>query len=102
MVLFWQKASAMCAASIGKAIFSENVLRLLRREIRRDTGLLIDPEDLAKALHDLLSQEAREQIGPMRIRKKRKTPKRSNRDSAVAESTPAASEPSEPIELPPR
>jgi hypothetical protein len=52
--LFWEKATAMCAASIGKALFSESVLRLLRREIRRESGLLIDQEDLAKALHEML------------------------------------------------
>jgi len=70
---FWEQTVAMSAATIGKALFGESVLMLLRREIRRDTGLLIDPEDLAKGLHGLLSPEAREQMGPARIRKRRRT-----------------------------
>ncbi len=68
---FWQKHKALGPASIAKALFHENVLRLLRREIRREEGLLIDSEDLAAAVHRMLSPEAREQIGPLRIRKRR-------------------------------
>jgi hypothetical protein len=69
---FWDKATAMCAGSIGKAMFSDDVLRVLRREIRRSCGVLIDPEDLAAAIHDMLSQEAREEIGPVKVRRKRR------------------------------
>jgi hypothetical protein len=73
---FWEKATALGPTSICKALFSESVLMLLRREIRRDTGLLIDPEDLAKSLHAMLSTETREQIGPLRVRRRRRpTPK---------------------------
>jgi hypothetical protein len=84
---FWEKAAAMSPATIGKALFGETVLMLLRREIRRETGLLIDREDLAKALHGLLSPEAREQVGPVRIRKKRRALKQRG--------APQASEPTE-------
>jgi hypothetical protein len=73
---FWEKATALGAASLGKALFKESIIMMLRREIRRDYGLLIDPEDLGKSLHDMLSLEAREQIGPMRILRKRKAAKK--------------------------
>lgn len=72
---FWEKAAALGPASLARSLFSESVLMLLRREIRRDTGLLIDREDLAKSLHEMLSAEAREQIGPLRIRKRRRAAK---------------------------
>jgi hypothetical protein len=69
----------MNAASIGKALFSEEVLRFVRRDIRRREGLLVDEEDLASALHEMLSTDAREQMGPMRIRRRpRWTPKTGN------------------------
>jgi len=84
--LFWEKTTALCAGSIGKALFSENVLRLLRRELRRKTGLLIDTEDLAKSIHEMLCTEAREQIGPMRIRKQRRV---SCKPNQVVVQTPA-------------
>jgi predicted type IV restriction endonuclease len=69
---FWERKTALCAGSIGKAIFHESVLRVLRREIRRLCDVLIDPEDLAVAVHNMFSQEARDEMGPLRIRKNRK------------------------------
>jgi len=68
---YWACQEAMNPASIGRALFHENVLRNIRREIRRDTGRLIDIEDLAEAVRNMLSPEAREEIGRMRIRKRR-------------------------------
>ena len=47
------------------------MLRVIRREIRRDAGFLIDQEDLGTAIHQMLSQEARELVGPLRIRRHR-------------------------------
>ncbi len=73
---FWEKATALGPASIGKALFSEKLLLLLRREIRRDTGILIDSEDLATSVHGMLSQEVREEIGPARVRKRRRPTKK--------------------------
>lgn len=68
---YWQQKSALSAASIGNALFAEPVLMLIRREIRRRESLLIDVEDLGAALHGMFSTEAREQIGPFKIRRKR-------------------------------
>ena len=69
---YWDKTTALAASSIGRALFQENVLMRIRREIRRDAGILIDREDLAKALHEMLTPEAREHIGPVKVRKRRK------------------------------
>ena len=69
---YWDHRSALDAESIGKALFTEEVLRAVRRKIRHNEGLLVDEEDLASAIHGLFSIEAREKIGPMRIRRKRK------------------------------
>src|SRR3990172_4463083 len=68
---FWARRAALSPVSIGRALFQLDVLRRIRREIRREEGLLIDPEDLAVALHSMLSLEAREQIGPPGVRKRR-------------------------------
>jgi len=75
---FWEKAAALEPVSIAKALFSQSVLMLIRREIRRDTGLLIDPEDLAKSLHGMFSTEARELIGPVRIRRRRRASRKAS------------------------
>lgn len=68
---FWQRRAALSPESIGKALFTEEVLRFIRREIRRREGILIDEEDLASAIHNMFAPEARERIGPLRIRRKK-------------------------------
>lgn len=74
---YWNQRVALSPASIGRAIFTEEALKFIRREIRRREGLLIDEEDLAVAIHEMLSTEARERIGPLKVRRraKRATPK---------------------------
>ena len=70
----------MSPGSIGKSLFTEFVLRALRKQIRKDSKIMVDHEDIASALHEMLTIEAREQIGPMKIRRKRK-PAKSNAPS---------------------
>ena len=70
---YWERHVALSPESIGRALFTEGGLRLIRREIRRREGVLIDEEDLAKAIHGMLSTEVRERIGPPRVRRKAKT-----------------------------
>lgn len=67
---YWDHRVALGAASIGRALFAEDCLRFIRRDIRRREGVLIDEEDLAKAIHEMLCAEARELIGPMKIRRR--------------------------------
>lgn len=103
---FWEKTTALGPGSICKALFHESVLMLLRREIRRDTGLLIDQEDLAKSLHAMLSTETREQIGPLRVRRRRRPAPKTAEEAAPAQTvdSPPAAAPngqSEPSADPP-
>ena len=70
---YWEHRMALSPKSIGRALFTEEALKLIRREIRRRDGILIDEEDLANAIHSMLSTESREQIGPLKIRRKSKT-----------------------------
>ena len=72
---FWESSTAMSAGSIGKSLFTETVLGALRKQIRKDCKILVDHEELADALHEMLTIDAREQIGPMKIRRKRKPSK---------------------------
>ena len=73
---YWEHRVALSPTSIGRALFAADVLKLIRREIRRNEGMLIDEEDLGAAIHEMLSTEARERIGPLKIRRRRgRTPK---------------------------
>jgi hypothetical protein len=45
---------------------------------------MIDTEDLAVAVRDMFSPEAREEIGPLRIRKRRRVPHKPDARAAPA------------------
>jgi len=66
---FWDEQVALSPEPIAKALFCEASLKLIRRELKKSTGLLADLETLATALHNMFSVETRERIGPMRIRR---------------------------------
>ena len=87
---YWEHRAALSAESIGCAIFTEETLKFIRREIRRREGILIDEEDLAKAIHEMLSNEAREQIGPVKIRRRAKSRKQAASPELEKSADPAA------------
>ena len=101
---FWGRTSAVAPDSIGKCLFKESVMNVLRREIRKEYDHLIDPEDLVDAIKNMLTVEARESIGRIRLRKtrrkksgkskkakgKKKSPTSEKAESAKAPSLPPA------------
>lgn len=68
----WNRKSALSAQSLGRALFSESVLRIVRREVRLTEGISVDEEDLASGIKMLFSPEAREQMGPIKIRRRKR------------------------------
>lgn len=87
---YWERRVALSPASIGRALFTEEALKFIRREIRRREGVSIDEEDLAAAIHEMLSTEARERIGPLKIRRRPKS--RAKAAEAPAEPIPEAAD----------
>lgn len=85
---YWEHRAALSPESIGRALFTEETLKLIRREVRRREGILIDHEDLAIAIHEMFSTEARELVGPLRIRRA-KPQKRAASSAPVAGATAA-------------
>lgn len=96
---YWRRTHALSAASIAKGLFHSQVLMLIRREIRRAEGLLIDVEDLARAIQALFSSEAREEIGPVRVRAPRRRRRAAPTNGAAAQ--PVAADASPAVAPPP-
>ena len=69
---YWNKHTALSAESLGKAIFNHGVLKAVRRDIRRREGVIIDEEEIAQRIHEMFTVEAREKIGPLKIRRQYK------------------------------
>ncbi len=89
---YWTRRQALGPESIGRALFTFDVLARIRREIRRKESLLIDVEDLARAIRELFSAEARERIGIVKVarRKLKKAKKTDKTGAAAAGATSAA------------
>ncbi|MGD1026569.1 type I restriction enzyme HsdR N-terminal domain-containing protein [Candidatus Binatus soli] len=73
---FWERTAALNPESVGRFLFDEQVLSLMRRKIHNSEGVLLDVEDIAGAIHDLFSDDAREKIGPPKLRHHQHKPKR--------------------------
>ncbi|MCE9619066.1 MAG: type I restriction enzyme HsdR N-terminal domain-containing protein [Planctomycetes bacterium] len=85
---FWETETALSAGSIGKSLFTDSALNFLRRQIRKDSGMLVDTEELASSIQQMFTAEAREQIGPVKIRRKRKTKTKTASASVPNDSNP--------------
>ena len=70
---YWDRHTALSPESIGKALFSEETLCEIRRIIRKREGFIIDVEDLGSTIHNMLSTETRERVGPLHIYWKKKS-----------------------------
>lgn len=92
---FWRTAVALGPASIARGLFHEATLAIIRRLVRKHEGFLVDPEDLAKSIRGMLTTEAREQIGPLKIRK---TPRVSAVARAKKKKPDRATTPTEGVE----
>jgi len=81
---YWKLLTALSPKSISRWLFSEHVIRFVRREIRRRYGIMVDVEDLASAIYGLFTVEAKERIGPPKIHFQKRNKKTSSLiDAAV-------------------
>jgi hypothetical protein len=92
----WSHRTALSPESIAKSLFTDENLGRIRRDIRKREGLLVSVDGLGRAIHDMLSVEVRERIGPLRIRKKRRAREKEDdsmgaSDSASAPAVPTTS-----------
>ena len=85
---FWKKQVALNPKSIIRALFFEDALKLIRREIKKREGILVDEEDLGTAIQSLFSPEVREQIGPFKIRRKRVSRQEDAKEEPINPSEP--------------
>lgn len=73
---FWHKQVSLNPDSIIKALFHEDTLTAIRREIRRISDVLVDEDEIVDSIKRLLSSEVLSQFGEaIKIRRKRRTRK---------------------------
>jgi hypothetical protein len=69
---FWQQKKVLSAASVVRVLFHEDVLRVVRRLLRKDAEAMLDIEDVFSAVRDVVSKEALADAGDLGITKRRK------------------------------
>jgi predicted type IV restriction endonuclease len=69
---FWAQKKVLSPASVVRVLFNEEVLRVVRRLLRKDSEAMLDIEDVFKAVRDVVSKEALADAGDLGITKKRK------------------------------
>ena len=83
---YYLRRKTLSPRSIIQAVFREDTLRAIRKHLREATGVSVDEEELTDSIKDMLSKDAWEQIGDVKIKRKRKTSK----SRQEAETSPAS------------
>jgi hypothetical protein len=73
---YWERKKALSPASVVRVLFSEDVLRRIRRELNKKAPARLEIEDVFNAVRDAISKEALLEVGEISIGKKRKKRKK--------------------------
>jgi predicted type IV restriction endonuclease len=85
---FWLQKKALAPASIVRALFSEPVLSVLRRELNRNAEARLEMADVFTAVKDALSKDALLAAGDITLSKRRKRRRKVKRmDAATGQET---------------
>jgi predicted type IV restriction endonuclease len=89
----WQKTSVLHPRNLLQAILSENSIRQLRRDLRRESGIPLTPEDIVSGIRRLLNEAALKELENVRILLgERKPPRRRQRKAKEAPEQPDTQE----------
>jgi len=72
---FWKKKTMLIPRVLSKALFTEEVLRSICREVNRGADVRVGIEDTAKALKNMFDKEVLADMAEIRIRKRRRVRK---------------------------
>ncbi|MCQ4575504.1 MAG: type I restriction enzyme HsdR N-terminal domain-containing protein [Candidatus Brocadiales bacterium] len=86
------KVKTLSPKSIVRAIFHEDTLKVIGKLLRRMSGVRVDEQDLADNIKKMLSKKAWEEIGDVKIKRKRKAT-RTKQAAKEAAPTPAQQTP---------
>jgi hypothetical protein len=76
---YWHQKKALSPASVVRALFNQDVLLVIRRELNRNAPARLDVQDVFNAIRDVLSKEALLDAGDITIKKSRKRRRRVTR-----------------------
>ncbi len=84
---FWSHKKALSPASVVRALFTQDSLAVIRRELNRNAPARLDLDDVFSAVRDILSKEALLAAGDITIPKRRKRRRRVTKTDEVTGET---------------
>ena len=72
---FWKKKTMLIPRALSKALFTEEVLRAISREVNRGADVKVGIEDTAKALKNMFDKEVLADLAEIKITKRRRARK---------------------------
>jgi len=84
---FWSQKKVLSPASVVRVLFHEDVLRVVRRTLRKDAEAMLDLQDVFSAVRDVISKEALAEAGELGITKRRKKRRKVQRPDATTGGT---------------
>lgn len=74
----WQKTSTLSPKNVLEAIVCEQSMNAIRRQLRKKSGVLLQPEEVIDGIKQLLNESAATELSELPIAKPTKTRKRKN------------------------
>jgi predicted type IV restriction endonuclease len=103
---YYAKLETLSPKSIIQAIFHEDALKIIRKHLKKMSGIRVDEQDLVTYIKKMISKEAWEEIGDIKVKRKSRAskPKPKKEKPALTVVTPittetpvAQADPSKPI-----
>ena len=79
---YYAKFKTLSPRSIVQAMFHESTLRVLRTCLKHNTGVRVDEEELVEHIKKMISQDSWEQIGEVKVTRKRKAARKPKEETA--------------------
>lgn len=71
---FWKRTNALEPANLAKLLYSEEVVRRLRNDLKEQTGIYFQMEDVAASLCQIITEEVQFPKAKLRVKKKAARP----------------------------
>ena len=88
----WQKTNVLHPRNLLEAILSEGGVKVIRRELKKDSGITLSPEDIVSGVRRLLNESALAELEGVRVFFPEKKPRRRKLKSSVEALLPEESE----------
>lgn len=88
----WQKTSILLPRNLLESIVCQETLNSIRRQLRKKSGVLLQPEDVVKGIRGLLNESAATELEDLKISLPKKRSRRARADPTSPQAPQAESE----------